>query len=288
MNKVVKKLLTPLFIIINNGVNNLNLNHKYLIYFDGGLGSQIISYMQIIVFENEQIQYYVNKDFFDRSKTDSIFKIENTYRKWQLEYFGIKLVDLKNTIKYNRLFQHNNHKKTLQLAKFFDLKQKSNYNFSNFFPVTQQTIINISNLGINIKKDYTAIHIRRGDFLKFSSLIIDDQKFIKFLSNVKNFLNKNIILISDSSLSDYLKNNIFLLFPDSEIKILIGGDEIEIHTIMRFSKILVTSNSMYSLSAAMLQKEGSISIVPKYFFGPNETYYNVVFSKIYDWSILTN
>lgn len=285
MKKKIKSILLPFFIVINNIINHFNLNRKYIIYFDGGLGSQIISYMQLIVFENENIEYFVNKDFFNRNESDHIFKKENTYRNWQLEYFGIKSDQFQNVIKSNRLFEHNTIKKTQQLSKFIELKAK--YNFSDNFPVSENTLTNIHNSGVNINQDYTAIHLRRGDFIKFSSLVISDEQFIEFLSTVKSIINNKLILISDSILSEYFIKKINALFPESDIKILIGGDEIEMHTIMRFSKILITSNSMYSLSAAMLQKKDAISIVPKYFYGAKEYYYNEVFSKIYNWSILT-
>jgi hypothetical protein len=285
MKKIIKDILYPFYILSNNLINNLNLNRNTIVYFDGGLGSQIMSYMQLLIFEKNKIDFSVNIDFFTRSESDQIFKEENTYRKWQLAYFSIELNRFQNVIKTKNIFTHNPKKKAKQFSKFIALKDK--YNFTKYFPIADNTISNIKNTGININEDYTAIHVRRGDFIKFSSLVITDDNFIDFISTVKPILNNNIYIISDSFLSDDFLSKINNLLFGYEIKILTGGDEVEIHAIMRLSKVLITSNSMYSLSAALLQKNNSISIVPKKFFGSKEYYYNKAFSTIFDWGILS-
>ena len=55
---------------------------------------------------------------------------------------------------------------------------------------------------------------------------------------------------------------------------------------MRESDILITSNSMFSLSAALLQKAEGVSIMPKYFYGVDFKEYNKAVGTLSNWVVL--
>jgi hypothetical protein len=70
-----------------------------------------------------------------------------------------------------------------------------------------------------------------------------------------------------------------IIFEDS-------GNDIEIHCLMRSAKILVTSNSMFSLSAALLRPKNLLTISPKVFYGNKYQFYNNGINSLSEWAIL--
>lgn len=261
------------------------INQNYY-KIDGGLGSQIISFLIFTQAKESKKKVFCDVHFFDRSPNDILF-LSNTYRTWKLDNYGISIDD----IKYNS-----------QIGFFdkFKLKPDEEYfgkQFENFMKNYNQNLNSlIPNLGLekeilnyyNINNtNYTVIHIRKGDFLKQSSYLVEDKSYIKLLNNLKCIFTQNIFIISDEKLENNFISEIKLLLNNFTLIFEFSRTDIQIHSLMRSSKILITSNSMFSLSAGILRPKNLLTITPKIFFGKEFYNYNNGINSLSDWNILS-
>jgi hypothetical protein len=110
------------------------------------------------------------------------------------------------------------------------------------------------------------IHIRRGDYVNVASHLIADETFASIAKKFSAIANQAIIL-SDSPIDGELKAILGNPFP--EIVFLDNIDPFSSHFIMRHAKILICSNSTFSLTAGLLNESGLV-VIPKKWYGDNE------------------
>ena len=251
----VKSLKILLFFLKKNKFN-------VEVFFTGGLGNQIMSLMALEYLKKIGLNTSVNFDYFEDLRLRKILNSRNlsTY-DWELEdYLGIK----KDSLKFNR--RPNSKIKNFKLKdgiiKLFlaleGSKDKSILS-SIEFCCNDQNIL----LDSNLLEPYICVHIRKGDYLNVASFILPIQTSF---SLVKRFLNicKTVVILSDDQIS---ANNVNYLYSIGfeRVKVISSGSPIKAHTIMRNSKILITSNSQFSYSAALVSD--SISFIPKKWYG---------------------
>ncbi len=259
---------------------------KEIVRIDGGLGAQIIGYMQYLSAKKDNPHCRCDISFFLKPKAHPMFAADVTFRNWHLGYYGVTIESLKKTDPAKYWFSSNLHDQGRQLRRF--LKETIwNINWQEVFPIANETKLELAELGLGVESIYTVIHVRKGDFLKFSSWVINDDSLLSLLDIIKPFATKRIILVSDDMLDKVLQMNINKILSDREIEYLAGGDELFIHAIMRNANVLITANSMFSLSAALLQKKGGIVILPKQFFGEDFSLHNEAINSLSRWMILT-
>lgn len=280
--KYFKSIVSRIVYLIANKVNLINLNYYRI---DGGLGAQIIGYLMFMHAKNKKSKVFCDVSFFRKQSDDNIF-ITNTYRSWGLGHFGITIESIENN----------------SVLKFWDtLKLKPNdeyfgIQFENFMKnYNDEMNFLIPNLGLEkslllkhqlTNDDYSVIHIRKGDFLKKASFLINDSSYIDLMKRLKEIITKNVFIVSDEKLQIDFSNQIQQVLDTKEIVFEDTATEIEIHCLMRNAKILVTSNSMFSLSAALLRPKNLLTITPKVFFGKKFESYNIGINSLSDWAII--
>jgi hypothetical protein len=133
------------------------------------------------------------------------------------------------------------------------------------------------------QKGYAAIHIRRGDYLNVASHIVSDRTFISTLESVSRILDR-CVLISDSPIPLGLRKQAQIKF---ETVVFLDSPNIletDAHLVMQQAKFLVTSNSQYSLTAALLGH--GVSVVPKVWFS-GEPGFSKAINGLGDYQLLT-
>lgn len=114
--------------------------------------------------------------------------------------------------------------------------------------------------------EYICVHVRRGDYLNVASHVVPDMAFTQLSQKLKGLLPK-VVFVSDSPFGTTFKLHIEGLFHKAIF--LDDIDPLSSHWIMRQARILVCSNSTFSLTAAMLNPEALV-ILPKKWFGPDD------------------
>jgi hypothetical protein len=236
----------------------------HTIAFEGGFGSQVLAYIEMEFFAYKKFDFDLDLSYFTTEDLQSI----DAHRPWRLSKFGIEIADIQSTAKKNRKIRSSEFRSTNR-----DLWDFGKKNAERFFPFDSKPVLDfLKNNGIDTKKKFTAIHIRRGDYLQLSSKIVTDQEVMDLVSKLSNLINDFIVISSDSVLSRPMSKffNQFALTRGKKILVLdsLEVDEVLIHQVFRLSDILICSNSTFSFSAAILAKKSNVSFAPIDFFDP--------------------
>lgn len=253
------------------------------IYFEGGLGSQLFSYLEFLNqledFESGRSPYKprCNLDYFD----SQIGFLEGGLRigPWLLDAYNVSLDSLKayeSSLRERRgrirapleiIFEKRGGANFLyKLCQKHSGSLKSNRDISSF--VFNEMQLEIDEVLCQSQFNCCTIHIRRGDFLNVASKIIDESDYLELLRKIRISLPKFIVIFSDSKLDENLKHSMIKELPDHSIIFCDGSqyDLVAVHDFMRRSKILITGNSMFSLSAGMLAPRDSLVFIPISFY----------------------
>ena len=250
--------------------------HKKLVYIEGGLGAQILG---AISFWERQEKYGVAKARCDLSYFSSPDR--QSLWSWQLDHYRISLNDL-------RRFESSSVRNILKLKSDFlseseldrsywvDARKKYFTRF-NFDPEPVKTfkegITQSSDL-----KSYSAVHIRRGDYLKVASKLIDFNEYLGLLQSIHKLMPRDLLIVSDSELQNQEKETLVSLFGQIHNLVFLDDPHLDpflIHCILRDADVLITSNSTFSFSAALLGKSGQLAFSPVQFHsGQNAEKYN--------------
>ena len=277
MTSAVKELIVNYVIRFREQIlRTLGRTDYETIYFEGGLGSQILSYID---FANNP-----------RRVDLSYFRFPpNTYQdgpdvwSWELDTYGIYLESFKDYEKLERYNPWVMRRPTTMDSVNHILKQEkqkkqrtiwSSDKIKRLFPIDENALSSIcKKYEIEIDKT-TIIHIRRGDYERVASRLVEYWEYEDLLKSFSPIIEKNLLFISDSELPSEVKQNFIDSFPDRATKFF-SSHEISTqraHDIMRKSKVLITANSTFSISAGLLSDEDTIVLSPIEFFGGDKGY----------------
>ncbi len=115
-------------------------------------------------------------------------------------------------------------------------------------------------------EQFLCIHVRRGDYVNVASHLVTDEEFLD-LGRKFSGLVDHAVLLSDSPFDAGFKAQMDGMFRS--VSYLDQLDPYSSHWLMRHARILVCSNSTYSLTAALLNPQALV-VMPKRWFGPND------------------
>jgi hypothetical protein len=252
----------------------------YLITFTGGMGAQMISaaiYFQM-KFENKEV--YADLSYFDKPKEQAVDGVKGkaSHWGWQLESFGLNKTMFLNTNDANSkkciVIEDGANKLSLALNAF------TNDNVNNLFKIEPNSIAHLIDKN-NI--NYLCIHVRRGDYLNVATHLTSDSDFFALAQRLKNMVN-HVVVVSDSKIPPEFQFRMSEFF--SKATFLDNVNEYESHCIMRSARILVCSNSQFSLVAAILNKSGLI-FLPRVWFGKDHPKLEMVVSNLGTFQVLS-
>jgi hypothetical protein len=271
--------------ILYSFARKFNLINSNYFRIDGGLGSQIICYLIYAQAYKKNKFIFFDISFFLKRPDDLVFST-NTYRSWSLDNFGISLESLivqPNLSFFDRLkLKPDDIYYGHQFEKFMI---NYNYDLAVLFPNFGWEKTLLSKYLIQ-EGDYSVIHIRKGDFILQASYLVNDLSYIKLLRSLNIIISNNVFIVSDEYLGASLEQQIKDVLTNSKVYFEYSATEIVTHGLMRNAKILVTSNSMFSLSAAILRDKSLLTITPKIFFGNSFETYNKGINSLSDWNII--
>jgi hypothetical protein len=263
-HKLIFSITQPLRFLTSKFQSKLNLIDFDTVYFEGGLGSQILSYILFSYKKERNEKVVCDLTYFKNNVVDSLRENKASLWSYKLDNYGILLTDLPGKNKKNRVKLK---------PKFIPLDFLS-IDKDVLNKVKSEIKLNTENLGAYLKKhnlkvddQYGVIHLRRGDYLFVASHLITELQVIKLISKISDFLPEKVFIASDgeinASLFDWFKvnkPNIQVVQTENEI------DPFVLHDLMRNSRLLVAANSTYSFSAALLSSEKTLSFIPQIFY----------------------
>ena len=253
-----------------------SIYHKTLVHIEGGLGSQIFG---VISFWERQERYGVAKARCDLSYFTS--QNRGDLWNWELDRYHIGLKDLQEyesaTIR-NILKLKSDFLSELEIDSSYWIQARKKYLDRFHFDPTLVTDFRNRIAEFENVHSYGAVHIRRGDYLKVASKVIRFDEYLDLLISIRELIPKDLLIISDSPLHEKEKEKLGDLFGNNHNLILLDDPQLDpfvIHCILRDANLLVTSNSTFSFSAAVLGKSGQLAFSPVNFHsGQNAEKYN--------------
>jgi len=139
-----------------------------------------------------------------------------------------------------------------------------NPNISKLYEISHLPEILKESLG----EPFCCIHIRRGDYKNVASYLVSDEDFLLIAKKIS--ILENLVVLSDDEISFHLKSKLRKLYKT--VHFLEDISFQEAHVIMRHAKILVCSNSTFSLTAGLLNYQDPLIIIPTQWFGEELRY----------------
>ena len=240
-----------------------SIYHKTLVHIEGGLGSQIFG---VISFWERQERYGVAKARCDLSYFTS--QNRGDLWNWELDRYQISLRDLQQyesaTIR-NFLKLKSNFLSELEIDSGYWIQARKKYLDRFYFDPMLVNEFRKRFAEFEDVHSYGAVHIRRGDYLKIASKVIKFDEYLELLISIRELIPKDLLIISDSPLHKKEKETLGNLFSNNHNLIFLDDpqlDSFQIHCILREADVLVTSNSTFSFSAAVLGKSGQLAFSP--------------------------
>jgi hypothetical protein len=260
------------------------------VFFEGGLGSQLLSlveyYAKLEIFDGKVI---VNTDYFTKH---TIHNRKITVRPWRLHHYGFSL----------DFFASSNRK--VNPAGIIEASRPTIFEHAHFlienrildeFDATRITLPKeIQNSRVSeltsTDSDFGSIHLRRGDYRKVASHLVPLGDVLSLLVSESDVLPRSLFFFTDSFLRPRELIQLKKTFRDVEKNlVLVQGvsklSDIEVHGIMRRSRFLISSNSTFSFSSALLRENRNAKIyIPRIFNKDEASIMNNVYNSIKDFN----
>jgi hypothetical protein len=243
--------------------SSVNQNRPTVVTFTGGMGAQIISAAVYFSMKNAGRPVYADLSYFD--KPESVAVVGKTgdcsHWAWQLQPFGLSPAAFDTSpglTKRNADILQDGPRK-LELG----LKALAQPEVQKFFGIP-------SGVGDVLPAEYTegflCMHVRRGDYVNVASHLVADGEFIGLARKFSGLVNCAVV-ISDSPIGSDFRNAVSSCFK--AVSFLDSTDAYTAHRIMRSARILICSNSQFSLIAAALNPDALV-LIPKQWFGDGD------------------
>ncbi len=251
-----------------------------IISFTGGLGAQIISaaaYHNLLSNHTEPIGAYFGYFQTPFHLATPGIKNDMSHWKWELGCYGIEMWDfLQPSGEYVDVVWDGPEKLNLGMDGLIQPNIANKFAIGNdVFDYKKQMFGD---------KSFACMHIRRGDYVNVASFIVSDYSFIRMIAKICKFVD-NLLVVSDSPLSNVMIEQLNKLDVNSIAAI--GGNPHMVHGLMRLSDILICSNSQFSLTAAALRDDMSLTLYPAQHDSDLESSTNKFLSKIREFQVIT-
>jgi hypothetical protein len=233
---------------------------QIVVTFTGGMGAQIISAAIYLSFQNAGRKVYADLSYFNQDEHVATAGNagEISHWSWALDVFGIQRTAFEELTGYA--------KKQVELIE--DGPKKLALGLEALRLPAVQDCFAIKNsvddiIPLGVAADYLCIHIRRGDYVNVASHLVSDSEFVALAAKFKGLV-KHIVVVSDSPVDAGLRQAISAGYEQASF--LDNIDAFASHRVMRAARILICSNSQFSLIAALLNRRALV-LLPKQWFG---------------------
>lgn len=234
-----------------------------VVVFAGGMGTQIIQAAAYFSMKNAGNPVYADLSYFDtEARMAEVGKAgQLTHWFWQLEQFGLSQASFEQAPELN--------KRNADILRDGPRMMELGLNALEQ-PDIQRHFKDVADIGGVLPEEvlggFLCIHIRRGDYVNVASHLIADCEFISLVRKFSGLINHAVIL-SDSPIEAGFRSEVSSHFKTASF--LDNIDPYTSHRIMRRARILICSNSTFSLTAAALNPNALV-VVPKQWYGEKD------------------
>lgn len=234
-----------------------------IVRFAGGMGTQILQAAVYFALKEDGDPVQADLSYFDiESRMAGVGeKGRATHWFWQLDQYGLAR-DTFDCVKPDEIrgrYLLSDGAEMMELGLKALLRPKIQ---ERFVPAN----ITAFNLPSVMSQRFLCIHVRRGDYVNVASHLIPDKEFIELARKFSGLV-EHAVLLSDSPFDERFRQQMGPMFRS--VSYLDKLDPYASHWLMRQARVLVCSNSTYSLTAAVLNPNALV-VMPKRWFGIND------------------
>jgi hypothetical protein len=241
------------------GAQKLSDDAPTIVTFTGGMGAQMLSAAVYFDLKARGTQVAADLSYFDQPEAVAAAGQAGacSHWGWQLEPFGLaRSVFARDAVPAPgsaRVIPDGVEKMTLAMAALEKPEVQARFQV----PAGLDDLLAPSDA-----RPFLCLHVRRGDYVNVASHLVSDAEFIRLSMRFAGLLER-VVILSDSEVSAAF---VAALEPHFEqVLVRTGIDAFASHRIMRGARVLVCSNSQFSLIAALLNLEAMV-FVPKQWF----------------------
>lgn len=234
-----------------------------VITFTGGMGAQIISAAIYFSLRAQGKAVYADLSYFDQSvHLATVGKAGDvSHWAWQLDAFGLNKETFEPLPGYSRreveLVEDGPEKMVRGLRALQQPEIQSRFAINS----EVQDV-----LPSGFSEGYLCVHVRRGDYVNVASHLVSDEEFFHLARKFVGLV-RHMVVVSDSPIEAAFRERIAQGYEQAAF--LDSVDVFTSHRVMRNARILVCSNSQFSLIAALLNTSALV-VLPKQWFGAND------------------
>lgn len=234
-----------------------------VVTFTGGMGAQIISAAIYFSMRSEGRSVYADLTYFDQEEHVATAGSAGdcSHWSWQLEPFGLSPASFDKAPDLP--------KRDVALIVDGPRKLALGFNALRLAEVQRHFAIvaGVEDiLPVEFSSGYLCIHVRRGDYVNVASHLLADGEFTELADKFSGLV-KHIAVVSDSPIGDDFRAAISARYEQAVF--LDNIDAFTSHRVMRNARVLICSNSQFSLIAALLNPRALV-ILPKQWFGQGD------------------
>lgn len=238
----------------------LATNAPIIVVFAGGMGTQILQAAVYFAAQKAGRVVFADLSYFKTPRR--IAQVGNkgqlTHWYWQLDHFGLPQSSFNSAdgmdVRYSDVVRDGPRMLELGLQALADSGIRGYFKDCGEIGDT---------LSPGVVGRFLCVHIRRGDYVNVASRLVSNEDFIHHIKKYSGLI-ENLVVLSDSAIEATFQDAISSYFKQAMF--LDNTDSLVAHRIMRCAKILVCSNSTFSLTAATMNPNALI-IVPRKWFG---------------------
>lgn len=240
--------------------SSVDQNKPAVVTFTGGMGAQIISAAIYFSMKDAGRSVYAELSYFDKPESVAVTgKVGDcSHWSWQLAPFGLFPASFDATPSLTKrnadILQDGPQKLELGLRALAQSEVQKRF----AVPAGVSDI-----LPGQFANGFLCIHVRRGDYVNVASHLVADDEFISLARKFSGLV-KSVAVISDSPIGPDFRNAVSSYFEESSF--LDNTDPYTAHRIMRSARVLICSNSQFSMIAAALNPNALV-LIPKQWFG---------------------
>ena len=262
----------------------LNRKSRHTVFVDGGLGSQILSLMMGLHRKELDSRTRIDTTYF-RDKGSMPVQTESglTDWPWELSPYGFEPEDFDFALE---TFPSRPSFREQYVAESPHYRDMFSRDWRPVFPLISGCETKLEDYGVATASNFGVVHLRRGDYLHVSSRVVTTEEVVTVLSQIRPLVPNIVYVLSDASVTPEEMSALRDAVPDVDIKSFTHSDIHVVHGLMRLATFLVTSNSTFSWSAAVLrEKPDSIVLSPQHFYGKDMLYRNAQFQSNSEWML---
>lgn len=260
----------------------------------GGLGAQIFGVMLV---EYLRKLYpvgavFADSRYFDQPPREAAPGEGLSIFAWHLDYYGLPLERYRDNPppRPSGLLSRLGFARhicledgTVKRQRAIRAALRSRPDWHEFFPISPQHRAMAEEI-LNRDQAATAVvHLRRGDYLNVASHIVSDEAVVPVLTKLNRLGVRRFLFLSDGDISlEFFRDQVE---DGISVFTLPVADILAAHAVMRLAKCLVTSNSQFSLSAALLNR-GGLCLMPRTWYAEDAASLNEELACLSEWSLL--